>query len=234
MRLNAQNIDVAALLGSVHWYTQLSPDLQRALLNNTQTLEYNRNNWICGAGDQPTGIYIVLTGAVKVYVALPRGDDSLVHVAMPGQIFGHAAGLGQGPRLATVIAAEPSVLMHLPDTTLNQLAATYPEIWSSLARLLYRQVGAMLQHIAYLQSASTQARLAVQLLQLGFPNGSLQAVTLSQAELAELIGVTRKTVNGLLRELQADGLIAIRGRRIDLQDPQELRKIAREMSSDAR
>ncbi len=104
------------------WFTGLSPSLQAALRSEAESHQLAAGEWVYGSGDAPRGVFALLEGAALVYVALARGDDVLVHVALPGEIFGHAARLGRGPRLATVLAARPTTLLYLSESALERVA----------------------------------------------------------------------------------------------------------------
>lgn len=210
------------------WYARLPPALQTALTDEADVRHVGAGEWIYGTGDSPRGVFAVLEGAALVYIALPRGDDVLVHVAVPGEIFGHAARLGRGPRLATVIAAGETELLYLSEQALERVGRRAPDLWPSLIRLLYEQLGELLVQLAQTLVLPARARLAVQLLRLSGGGGSrTRPVVLPQSQLAELVGVTRKTVNLLLQELVQTGCIDSGHRRIHVTDRRALAMIAR-------
>ena len=63
---------------------------------------------------------------------------------MQAAIAGQAARFGGGPRLLTAIAGEPSRLLHVPDSALDEIARSEPGIWRTTT-LLYAQLAAALQ-----------------------------------------------------------------------------------------
>lgn len=218
---STQTLSTHGVLARAPWFATLSVALRGALLAEADVRQLRAGQWLYGTGDPPQGLYAVLDGAALVHVPLPSGDDALVHVALPGELFGQAAQLGRGPRLATVMAAQRSSFLQLSDRALMAVAADYPELWERLAQLLYQQLGATLQGYARLLRQAPATRLAWRLWQLshGAPGAR---VPLSQTQLAELIGVTRKTCNGLLAELAAEGIVVPGYRALRVLDPQAL------------
>jgi CRP-like cAMP-binding protein len=196
------------------------------LLAEAEVRRIGAGEWVYGTGDTPRGVFALLGGAALVYVALPRGDDVLVQIAMPGDVFGHAAQLGHGPRLATVLTARPSTLMYLPESALTRLGRRHPELWASLTQLLYNQYGALLLQFARHLALPARARLAGRLLQLTDFTPAPPVAALPQAQLAELVGVTRKTINALLAELAREGLVNVRRRQVAILQRDALRRIA--------
>jgi len=190
------------------WFAELPAALKADLLASAAVRHVGAGEWIYGTGDAPRGVFALLSGAALVYVALPRGDDVLVNVAMPGTVFGHAARLGRGPRLATVLSARPGALLHLPEAALERVGRKHLELWAALTRLLYEQYGQLLNQFAWHLAQPARARLAGRLLQIADTERDPAVATLPQTQLAELVGVTRKTVNLLLSEFAQAGVVS--------------------------
>ncbi len=209
------------------WFAGLPAALKADLLASAEVRHTGTGEWIYGTGDAPRGVFALLSGAALVYVALPRGDDVLVNVAVPGLVFGHAARLGRGPRLATVVSARPSALLHLPEAALERVGRAHPELWEALTQLLYEQYGQLLTQFAWHLAQPARARIAGRLLQIADVERTPAAATLSQAQLAELVGVTRKTVNGVLSELARAGIVSSGHGRVEILDLDALGRLAR-------
>ena len=79
-----------------------------------------------------------------------------------------------------------------------------------------------------------RSRLAHILLELGEDLGRQEGdstvlqIEFTQAELATLVGSTRQTVNPQLRELELEGVLGRKERRIVILRPEALREIARD------
>ncbi len=216
------------VLAGNRWFAGLSSSLKAALIEAAAIRAVATGRWLYGSGDVPLGLYAVLDGTALVYVALPETEDVLVHAAGPTEIFGHAAQLARGPRLATILAAEPSTFLFLSEQALARVASRHPEIWQHLTRLLYEQLGETLLILARTLAQPVAARLAARLLHYGRTGAPEAApIGLSQSELAELLGVSRKTVNRLLQALVRQGAIELHYRKIVVRDPGILRALAR-------
>lgn len=217
-----------AILTGNRWFAGLSAPLQAAMIDAAVIRAVPTGRWIYGSGDVPRGLYAVLEGTALVYVALPNAEDVLVHATGKGEIFGHAAQVARGPRLATVLAARPSTFLFLSERALVSIADRHPEFWQHLTRLLYEQLGEALILLAQTLSQPVSSRLATRLLQLSRSGSSHDAaIGLSQSQLAELLGVSRKTINALLKELAREGAVALRYRQIVVHDAKALMALAR-------
>ncbi|MCC5887591.1 MAG: Crp/Fnr family transcriptional regulator [Gammaproteobacteria bacterium] len=218
---------LSVLVGN-RWFAALSAPLQAALIDAAVIRTVPTGRWIYGSGDVPRGLYAVLEGTALVYVALPNAEDVLVHATGKGEIFGHAAQVARSPRLATVLAARPSTFLFLSERALASIADRHPELWQHLTRMLYEQLGEALILLAQTLSQPVRKRLATRLLQLSRSGSSHDApIGLSQSQLAELLGVSRKTVNHLLTAWARQEVIALHYRQIAILDAERLMALAR-------
>ena len=159
-----------------------------------------------GEGDEETGVLAVIDGALKVYGQAPGGREALIGLLPPGTVIGQSAAFGGGPRIVTAIAAAPSVVFTLSDSALRRVAAVHPGLWEALGALVYGQLRLNAQTVAEFVALKPRERLISRLLQMTAQTGG--DIPVSQADLAEMIGVTRKAVNGWLGELEAAQLVA--------------------------
>jgi glutamate/tyrosine decarboxylase-like PLP-dependent enzyme len=119
-----------ATLGSVSLFEALDPDeLERAsrlgLVREAAPGERIVDRW-----ETSREFYVLLDGAVNVLV-----DDALVGHLKAGDFFGELAALDWGagfgyPRLATVVAVEPSRLLVFGEGALAMLVSEFPSVGS--------------------------------------------------------------------------------------------------------
>ena len=141
----------------------------------------------------------MLAGTAHLTMAVGDGD-MLLEIVQPGQLFGQAARFGGGPRLVTAIAGERTTLLHVPDHVLAEIARSEPEVWRSFTELLYSQLAGALQLAAAMIRLPPPQRVAARLAMLA--GAGRTDVRVTQAQLAEMTGLSRKTVNAHLRALR--------------------------------
>src|SRR5262249_36222089 len=125
----------------------------------------------------------------------------------PGAAVGQSGRFGGGRRLVTAVAAIPSEVLIVSDTALNRVAEQSPEIWRAVAKLLYVQFRHVLRFGADMLTLPPTQRVAARLSDIAEVTAGLDALPLSQEALGEMTGLTRKTVNAVLRRLKADGVL---------------------------
>lgn len=209
-------------IAAIPWFTALAPDLRADLIARGRLLRRAAGEWLWGEGDEDTGLVAVLDGAMHLYSQAPGGREVLFGMLPAGTVMGQSAVLGGGPRLVTAIAAADSQLFLLSDRALRETAAIHPMLWRSLSTLVYGQLRAALQGWAEAVGMAPRERMISRLLLMSADG---RAVPLSQAALAEMVGVTRKAVNGWLRELEGRGLVALGYGRIEVRDRSGLERM---------
>ena len=185
------------------------------LARSLRRRRFRRNEVIFHQGDPGDSLHVVVTGAVKILLPSPDGEEAIIATLRPGDFFGELSLLDGAPRSATATALEPTETLALPRSTFQALldrdAALRNALLASVARELRRLTG----HVEELHFLDLAGRLATRLsrLALEVDPGAAGSVTLewpyTQSELAAMIGGTRQSVNKLLSELVDEGLVRI-------------------------
>lgn len=221
--MTAPDDDQRRALLAIPWFAAQPAEQAGALIRAGRLIRRGAGEWLHGEGDEETGLLAVLEGRLKLYCQAPGDREVLIGVLPAGAVMGQSAAFGGGPRLLTVIAAADSLIFTISDRALRQAAADHPGLWREVAGLLYAQLGAILQLVAQLTALPPRARLAARLLQL---EQNLGVVAASQGDLAEMVGVSRKAINGWLGEMAAKGWLKLGYGRIEILKPSALRGVA--------
>lgn len=200
---------------AIPWFASLPPPMRAELIARGRPVRLAAGEWLYGEGDEDTGLVAVLDGALHLYSQAPGGREVLFGTMPAGAVMGQSVGLGGGPRLVTVIAAADSVLLLFSDRALRETAAAHPTLWRSISTLAYGQLRAALQGWSEAVGLRPRERMIARLLAL---SAEARVLPLSQSVLAEMVGVTRKAVNGWLGELEAGGFVALGYGRIEVRD----------------
>ena len=214
----------AELLTRAVWLQGHGPQMIEAFLTHGRIVHLPTGAWAQSEGDEQTGLTLVVAGAVQMMCAAPGGREVLFGQAGPGVALGQTLRFGGGPRLVTLICVEPSVLLVVPDQALTRIAGQQPEVWQAVAALVYLQLRGALMIAAEAVALPPRQRLAARLDMMARTGGP--ALRLYQQALAEMLGLSRKTVNGHLLAFQRAGLLTLGYGQIEVRDPAGLRRIA--------
>ena len=201
-------------------------DLVEPLLAHGRLVRLKAGQWAQAEGDDATGLLVVVDGAIQMLCQAPGGREVMIGQGGPGVAIGQTLRFGGGPRLVTVICAQDSLVLQVSDRALGRIAQDHPRIWEAVAALLYLQLRGLVVIAAEAIALPPRQRLAARLDMLARAADDAQSLRLSQQALAEMVGLTRKTVNGYLGEFEREGLIHRAYGAITLTDVAKLRRVA--------
>jgi CRP/FNR family cyclic AMP-dependent transcriptional regulator len=219
--------DARRILEGAQWLAPDALKLAPLLVNHGTLVRRPTGAWVHAEGDEDTGLFIIVDGAVDLFCHGVGEHRVRVGLVGPGTAVGQSARFGGGPRLVTAVAATPCKILALSDTALSRVAEQRPEIWRAVAKLLYGQLRYALRFGADMLTLPPTQRVAARLSDIAEVTARLDALPLSQQALGEMTGLTRKTINAVLRRLQADKILFCDYRRIEIRDIDRLRDIAR-------
>jgi CRP/FNR family transcriptional regulator, cyclic AMP receptor protein len=173
-------------------------------------------------------MYVLVEGAVKLYVSSRDGDIVELVRHHPPAVFGEVALLDGGRRSASAEAVERSTLLVVTRAELLRLLRSEEQVAEALLRSLGTIVRRTTQQVTDLAFLSLQGRIAAKLLELAVPVGQGVARTrrVTQVELATMVGGARQSVNQALKALEARGYIRAAGRAFEILAPEQLRRLA--------
>ena len=133
MALSTQ--DKAAALAGVPLFAGISNESMERLAAVTGEQEFAASQFIVRQGQVGTGLYLILSGSVKVM----RGGDELARLGK-GEFFGEQSVIDQKPRNASIEAAEPTEVLALASWDLLALLETDPQLSLNLIKGLVARV----------------------------------------------------------------------------------------------
>ena len=113
-------------------------------------------------------------------------------------------------------------LLQLDEDVLTRLLHTHPAITQRFLYSLATRLERMQRRLLELTQRDLRGQLATLL--LNETDGRAEEIQLPQSTLAELLGATRPSVNQVLKRLQAEGLVRLAYRRVEVLDPEGLRR----------
>ncbi len=210
------------------WFAKLPAPLQELIVGRSVARRYRAGQVISLEESAPTGLFVVLEGRVRVVRTMPSGDEALYTIGEPGFWFGELALLGEQKTAVSVTATTPTRVLLLMKARFDRIVEDDPRNYRWFALLLMERYTALLRGLADAHGLGPldrlRARLAeeVALHQRARPISGPILLSLSQTDLAGMVGVSRQKLNGLLRRLQREGLVEVGHRRIRVLDPARL------------
>lgn len=94
---------------------------QESLAARTRAFEVERGASIVRQGEQTNMAYFVLRGRTVAIRSADGDGDRILDYHNPGDFFGEIAALANVPRTASVLAEQPSALLQVPATVLQEM-----------------------------------------------------------------------------------------------------------------
>lgn len=199
-------------------------DLAR-LAGATTRRELRRGEVLFREGDQPTGLYAVVHGRVALTSRTPNGRERVAEIVGAGRSFGEAIVFLDKPYIVGARALVDCLVLHIAKQTLFEELERNPALARRIiAGLAAKLHSAVREFDLYAPGASTQ-RFAAWLLRTVPAGERAAAVTLPAAKrtVASRLNLSAEHLSRILRQLSAEGLIRVDGRKVKIEDVARLR-----------
>ena len=194
---------------------------------------FRRGDTIFHQGDPGDSLFIIESGSVKIVLPSPEGEEGAIIATLGrGDFFGELALLDGAPRSATAIAVELTETLALRREAFETLVDTQPALRRALFAGLAAELRRLTGHVEELHFLDLPGRLAARLVRLAREqqpdaHGEVRLDwPYTQSDLASMIGGTRQTVNRLLSDFVAQGLIRFEKESIVIPDLDRLARAA--------
>lgn len=209
-------------LANTHWYRDLPIDLQHYLLAHSSLIRLNKGQRLYNRGDQFSGLYAILEGALAMGTVVADGREALHAVLGPTAWIGEISLFDGLPRPHDAGAMTHALVLHVHGSALKSLLKEKPEYWANFGLLMAQKIRVSFENNESMQVLSAAQRLATRLLLIanGY-SGITQrqtSIKLAQDTLASMVSLTRQTTNQLLRSLESQGIIALKFGEITIRD----------------
>jgi CRP/FNR family transcriptional regulator, cyclic AMP receptor protein len=186
---------------------------------------FPRRSVIQRAGEERQHIYGLAQGHIKVLCDDGEGDLALLDILAPGTLYGDDLLYTSSPRERTLVAYDNVTLALITKDDFQKLLGEYPQLKDYVFRSMGERLRRAEERIITLSFDNAAVRLAKVLSELGLRYGTVQEngavrinLKLPHRELANLVGSTRESVNGHLRDLRRRKLVDISERAIIIHD----------------
>ena len=213
------------LLDKCALFKSLDAQERRDLAAHAQSRTFTPNEPIFHIAEPGSSMMGVMAGTVRI--SLPSWKDKQIILAdLPaGEFFGEMALLDGNPRSASAMALTKCELLVLERRDFLTFLERSPTACFNLMHLLCERIRRADERISELAFSDLSARLARTLLRYPAQGNGPPKLSLSQQELAEMVGATRENVNRCLREWQRRGILQLKNRWTIILKPEALHLI---------
>jgi CRP/FNR family transcriptional regulator len=206
------------------------PDLVRFEDHARTTRLIRTGEHLYRSGDESLSLYAVRSGFIKTSTVTDDGREQVTGFHMLGEVIGLDM-IGGGIHANDAVALEDSNVCEISLSSLEKLSHEIP----ALQRRLYNMIGARFRHereaLLLLGTMRAEDRVASFLLNIGqryeVRGFSPQRFVLrmSRAEIGSYLGLRLETVSRLFSKFQAEGLLRVDNRFVEILDPDGLKLV---------
>jgi cAMP-dependent protein kinase regulator len=204
-------------------FSQLGHEAFVAVLEQLALRSFQPGETIVTEGEPGHSMFAIVEGRVEVVRRMEGGQRRAVAMVGPGDFFGEMALLAEGPRLASVMAAERTLVLELTRAQVEQLVKRHPSVGEVLQAFYQERLLAnvlrsnpLLSALSPLQREAATRAFQVhsvpagqKLLVQGQPSQALYLVLRGQCRVTHQLPDGREHAYPLLREGNVFGELSL-------------------------
>lgn len=215
------------LLGAHHLFGSLKADNLEHLAQACRLVKLDNEQSLFHQGAEAQHFYLVVSGAVKLFRVSPDGLTKVIEVIRQGNAFAEALMfLQQRTYPLNAEAMGSSEVIAIPSQLYKELLLASPEcalgVMGNMAVKLHRRIN----EIEILTLQNTRHRLGNYLFGLledpAAKTGEIQ-LPMAKQLIASQLAMQPETFSRLIREMKDQGLVSVKGARIEVHDVAGLR-----------
>lgn len=189
---------------------------------------YSSGEILFSEGEPCKGLYIVVSGRVRIFKTSVNGREHVLAVEGPGASVAELPVFDGGNYPASGSAIERAQVLFISRADLRAICLEKPEVSLKMLQVVGKRLRRLVGIIEELSFTTVRHRLISWLLRQanteGRPGdrGMVVSLNASHQELAAQIGTVRELVSRNLTRLQAQSFIEMNGREITILDPEAL------------
>ena len=223
-------MDITKQIMDIGLFHGVSPEKLRLLATQATYRKFKQGEMVIGESDPIRSFYVVITGQLKLYRSSAEGKEQTLQLLGPGDPFGLCTAFATDSFPASAMAIVDSAVLLIPGTIIETVARQEPALLLNIISILSQRLKDSMTLIESLALKEIPGRLASFLRHLLPKNAksknTVLELTISQRELAKILGATPEALSRALRKMAIDGILKTAGRIITVLDHKALEQLA--------
>jgi CRP/FNR family transcriptional regulator len=190
-----------------------------------------KNSGIFETGDKLASLFAVRSGAFKTFSIDESGEEHVVGFFLPGELLGLDA-IDTGSHPTSAKALETSTLCEIPYNQIESLSSKIHNLQSHMFRLLSHEIREDQELQMLLGKKTADERIGAFLLNLSTRykqrhlSPTLFRLPMARTDIANYLGLAVETVSRVLTRLQAQKILRVEGKEVEILDHHQLCVVA--------
>ena len=223
-------MDILKRMQTLDLFQGVPAEKLRTLAERSRYRTYKAGEMFIGETDPAHAFYVIVTGQVKLYKSSPEGKEQTLYLLRPGDPFGMCTAFAIDSFPANAMALEESGILMIPGPVMETVATSEPRLLMNIIQILSDRLKESMILIESLSLKEIPQRLASFLLHALTREGDREMnrleLTITQRELAKILGATPEALSRAVRKMSNAGILTMDGRTIRILDREALEELA--------
>jgi len=223
-------MEITNQIKDISLFQGVSPDKLRLLASQATYKKFKAGEMVIGEADPIRSFYVLISGQLKLYRSSVEGKEQTLQLLGPGDPFGLCTAFATDSFPASAMAIVDSAVLLIPGTVMETTARQEPALLLNIISILSQRLKDSMTLIESLALKEIPGRLASFLRHLSLKGAkdkkTALELTISQRELAKILGATPEALSRALRKMANDGILKTAGRMITILDHKALKQLA--------
>jgi CRP-like cAMP-binding protein len=231
MRFLSQVLD-RSLISPLAVFAGMGPAELDDVLGEAASVRFARGEVLFEQGGSADHFYLLLHGRLRVNQVTAEGQQIIVRVVNPGDLFGIARALQRPDYPGTATAAADSVTLRWPTDAWPGILDRHPAFAVNAMQVIGSRLQEAHTRIREMSTEAVERRVGHAVLRLVSQSGRKEDhgiridFLISRQEIAEMTGTTLHTVSRILSAWESAGIVDAGRQKLLVKDPHRLLLIA--------
>ena len=210
-------------------FRDLAPEALDQLCRYAKHTVLKRGATLFAKDDPGNSLYALISGTMKISVSSPDGHHAILNLLGPGELFGEMSVLDGQPRSADATASTNCEIFVIDRRDFLPFVQSQPTLAMKFIELLCARLRWTTDQVEHVILQNLPGRLASALLGLiekHKPGPESHTILITQQEISEMVGMTRRSINKQLRAWAARNWVRLEHGAIVVLDAAALRELA--------
>ncbi|MFD1881959.1 Crp/Fnr family transcriptional regulator [Paracoccus pacificus] len=213
-------------------FRHMEPAALTRLMMRATPRRIEKGDTVFEQGAEAVAFYLLLHGRLKVTQVTPDGQQVMVRVVHPGDLFGFARALARTDYPGTAKAAVESLVISWPMTDWDTVVENNPRLAINAMQTIGQRLDEAHTRLREMSTQEVERRVAHAVLRLVEKAGRIEEAgtridfPITRQDIAEMTGTTLHTVSRLLSAWETRGLVEGGRQKLTVTDADGLARIA--------
>ncbi|WP_374303424.1 Crp/Fnr family transcriptional regulator [Paracoccus sp. (in: a-proteobacteria)] len=213
-------------------FRQMDPAALSRLMTRATPRRVLSGETVFEQGAEAAAFYLLLHGRLKVSQVTPDGQQVIVRVVHPGDLFGFARALARSDYPGTARAAVESIVVSWPMADWDAVVENNPRLAINAMQTIGQRLDEAHTRLREMSTQEVERRVANAVLRLAEKAGRKEEggtridFPITRQDIAEMTGTTLHTVSRLLSAWEGQGLVEGGRQKLTVIDAEGLARIA--------